>query len=153
MLRGKCVAALAKAEARVAAFEGSAGEALELFIRCMWEEVSRPEMVRIARLIHAELGRFPELARFHFSEVVVRARRLVSKILRRGIDSGEFRPTIHDYAVRAIPSLLIQGAMSQRGFGRYDPEAITDDQLVEGVIDLVRHGVLARAPGPHGAKD
>jgi AcrR family transcriptional regulator len=153
MLRGKCVASLAKAEARLAAFEGSAGEALELFIRCMWEEVSRPEMVRIARLIHAELGRFPELARFHFSEVVVRARRLVSKILQRGIDSGEFRPTIHDYAVRAIPSLLIQGAMSQRGFGRYDPEAITDDQLVEGVIDLVRHGVLARPREVLGAKE
>jgi AcrR family transcriptional regulator len=153
MLRGKCGAALTKAEARLDAFQGSAGDTLEFFIRCMWDEVSRPEMVRIARLVHAELGRFPELARFHFNEVIVRARRMVARILQRGIASGEFRPTAHDYAVRAIPGLLIQGAMSQRGFGQYDPEAITDDQLLEGVIDLVRHGVFAQPPTPQGVKD
>jgi hypothetical protein len=43
--------------------------------------------------------------------------------------------------------------MSQRGFGQYDPDAITDDQLVEGVIDLVRHGVLARPAAPAGGKE
>ena len=153
MLRGKCGAALAKAEARLAAFQGSAAESLELFIRCMWEEVSRPEMVAIARLVMAELSRFPELARFHFTEVILRARKMVQKILERGIAEGDFRPTAHDYAMRAIPSLLVQGAISQRGFARHDAEAITDDQLVEGVIDLVRHGVLVRPSGRQGAKD
>ncbi|HEV8357471.1 MAG TPA: TetR/AcrR family transcriptional regulator [Gemmatimonadales bacterium] len=153
MLRSKCGAALALAEERLDGFRGTAGEALEFFIRCMWDEVRRPEMVRIARLVHAELGRFPELARFHFSEVIVRSRRLVARILDRGVAEGEFRPTAHGFAVRAIPAFLVQGAMSQRGFGQYDPDAITDDQLVEGVIDLVRHGVLARPAAPAGGKE
>ncbi len=142
VLRGKCGVALANAEARLDAFRGTAGEALDFFIRTMWDELRRPEMASIVRLVHAELWRFPDLARFHFSEVILPARRLLTRILERGIAAGEFSPTARRFAVGAIPSLLIQGAMSQRGFGQYDPEAITDEQLVDGVIDE-----------PLGAKD
>ena len=153
MVRGKCGVVLAKAEERLRTFQGTATEALELFIRSMWDEVRCTEMASIVRLVHAELGHFPELARFHFDEVIVRTRSLVRSVLDRGIASGEFRPEARAYAARAIPALLVQGALHQRGFGCYDPEAISDEELVEGVIDLVLHGVRNRPSEVPNSKD
>jgi AcrR family transcriptional regulator len=122
----------------------SARELLEWYIRRKWNVIRQPEMVRIARLVHAELANFPELARFYFEEVVLRSRSLLRQILERGTATGEFRTVSHDFVLRAVPSLLVHGAMYQRGFGAYDPHALTDEELVEGILDLVLHGVLAR---------
>jgi hypothetical protein len=117
---------------------------LEWYIRRKWETIRKPEMVRIARLVHAELVNFPELARFYFEEVILRSRSLLNQILERGIGTGEFRKVPHDFVLRAVPSLLVNGAMYQRGFGAYDPHALTDEELLEGILDLVLQGVLAR---------
>ena len=124
--------------------QGSARELLEWFIRRKWNVIRQPEMVRIARLVHAELASFPELARFYFEEVVLRSRSLLRQILERGEATGEFRKVSHDFVLRAVPSLLVHGAMYQRGFGAYDPHALSDEELLEGILDLVLHGVLSR---------
>jgi AcrR family transcriptional regulator len=124
--------------------QGSARDMLEWYIRRKWETIRKPEMVRIARLVHAELVNFPELARFYFEEVILRSRSLLNQILERGISTGEFRKVPHDFVLRAVPSLLVNGAMYQRGFGAYDPHALTDEELLEGILDLVLQGVLAR---------
>ena len=103
---------------------------------------------RIARLVQSELHQFPELARFYVDTVIHGARQLVGRILEDGIRRGEFRPVQHDFAVRAIPSLLVNSAMFQQFFGPYDTKALTDDQVVEGILDLVYHGVLAEPEAP-----
>src|ERR1044071_984158 len=146
MVRNRIGSRVAETEARVTAFQGPAREALSLFIRSGWDEIRRADMVRIARLIHAEQDRFPELARFYFDEVVLRTRHLARGIIQRGIASGEFRASALGFAERAIPSLLVHGAMFRRCFGRFDSEPITEEQLVQGVIDFALHGVLAKAP-------
>jgi AcrR family transcriptional regulator len=146
MVRNRIGARVAVTEERVNAFQGPAREALALFIKSGWDEIRRADMVRIARLIHAEQDRFPELARFYFDEVVLRTRVLARGIIQRGIASGEFRPSALGFAERAIPSLLVHGAMFRRCFGRFDSEPMTEEQLVEGVIDFALHGVLAATP-------
>jgi hypothetical protein len=77
-------------------------------------------------------------------EVILPARRLVESILRRGIATGEFRATAHGFATRALPMLMIQATQTQCFFQQFDPEALTDDETLEGLIDFVLHGVLAR---------
>lgn len=140
----RIIPAFLAAEQYMRESSGSARDLLEWYIRSKWNVIRQPEMVRIARLVHAELASFPELARFYFEEVVLRSRLLLRGILERGEASGEFRKVSHDFVLRAVPSLLVHGAMYQRGFGAYDPHALTDDELLEGILDLVLHGVLAR---------
>ena len=140
----RLVPCFAAAEQFVRESQVSAREMLEWFIRRSWDAIRQPEMVRIARLVHAELANFPELARFYIDAVILRNRSLLNQILKRGAASGEFRPVPHDFVLRAVPSLLVHGAMYQRGFGALDPHALDDEQFVEGVLDLVMHGVLAR---------
>lgn len=153
MVKAKVVTIFEEAEVKLRDFQGSAREALEWLVAGMWRAIRRPEMVRIARLVHAELGNFPELARFYFDEVVLRNRALLGRVIERGIASGEFRRVRHDYLLRAVPSLLVHGAIYQHGFGAYDPKRLSDDQLQEGVIDLLLHGALARPDAGPAGKD
>jgi AcrR family transcriptional regulator len=144
MVKARITPVFAEAQEAMRGFQGSARELLDWMIRCMWDTIRRPEMIHIARIVHAELATFPELARFYFDEVILRNRALLRTAVERGIATGEFRRVAHDFILRAVPSLLVHGAMYQRGFGVYDPTPLTDDQLLEGVLDLVMNGLLTR---------
>lgn len=152
IVRQRVATCLVEAEQWVRAYQGPARDMLEAFIRRYWDAIRVPEMIRIARLVHAELSNFPELSRFYFDAVILRSRALLNQVLERGAQSGEFRPVVHNFVLRAVPKLLVHGAMYQRGFGQYDPHPMTDDQVVEGVIDLVLHGVMAR-PEPAATQE
>ncbi|MBP6670144.1 MAG: TetR/AcrR family transcriptional regulator [Gemmatimonadales bacterium] len=140
---------LAESEAWLDAFEGSAREALAHFIRGMWRRMADPDQAAISRLVHSEIKHFPELARFYFEEVVLRARRLLERVLARGVASGEFRPDQARFAARAMPALalMLNGLHCQ--FTPYDPDPMNLDTMTEHALDLVLHGVLTRpAEGP-----
>jgi AcrR family transcriptional regulator len=143
MVRAKVVASLAEAEVYVRTYQGPARALLVELIRRMYSRVRCEQLTRIARLVQGELGHFPELARFYFDEVILRARRLVEQVLERGTATGEFRPTTNGFAARGLSSLLVHTAQVQCFFHRFDPQALTDEQAVEGLIDLYLHGVLA----------
>lgn len=148
MVRGKVVAALAEAETHVRTYEGSARDLLVDLVRRMYARVRCEQMTRIARVVQGELVHFPELARFYFDEVILRARRLIQEVLDRGAATGEFRPSTTGFEARGLSSLLMHTAQVQCFFHRYDPHALTDEQAVEGLVDLYLHGVLARAAEP-----
>jgi AcrR family transcriptional regulator len=143
MVRAKVVASLAESEVYVRTYEGPARALLVELIRRMYTRVRREQMTRIARLVQGELGHFPELARFYFDEVILRARRLVEQVLERGTATGEFRPSTNGFAARGLSSLLVHTAQVQCFFHHFDPQALTEEQAVEGLIDLYLHGVLA----------
>jgi AcrR family transcriptional regulator len=143
MVRAKVVASLAEAEVYVRTYEGPARALLVELIRRMYSRVRREQMTRIARLVQGELGHFPELARFYFDEVILRARRLVEQVLERGTATGEFRPSTNGFAARGLSSLLVHTAQVQCFFHHFDPQALTEEQAIEGLIDLYLHGVLA----------
>lgn len=143
MVRAKVVAWLAEGEALVRTHEGPARALLVEFIRRMYRRMRQQEMMRIARVVQGELPHFPELARFYFDEVILRARRLVEQVLERGTASGEFRPSRNGFAARGLSSLLVHTAQVQCFFQAFDPQALTEEQALEGLIDMYLHGVLA----------
>jgi len=148
MVRAKVVTALAEAEAFARSYPGPAEELLRHLVTRMYQRLRQEPMVRITRLVQAELGNFPELAQFYFEEVILRARRLIEQILRRGTDTGEFRTLAHGFAARGLASLMVHTAQVQCLFHHLDPDALSDEQALEGLIDLYLNGVLARPMGP-----
>lgn len=149
MVRAKVVASLAEAEVFVRTFDGSARALLAELIRRMYGRVRREQMMQLARVVQGELPHFPELARFYFDEVILRARRLIEQVLERGVASGEFRPSATGFAARGLSSMLVHTAQVQCFFQRFDPQALTEEQAVEGLIDLYLHGVLAHPADRH----
>jgi AcrR family transcriptional regulator len=144
MVQAKAVSALRVAEAFAESYQGSNRDLLVELLERKYVMMRDQQLSRISKLVQSELQRFPELAQFYVQEVILPARRLVESILRRGIAAGEFRPTLHAFATRALPMLMIQATQTQCFFQQFDPEALTDDQTIEGLIDFVLHGVLAR---------
>jgi AcrR family transcriptional regulator len=149
MVRAKVVASLAEAEAFVRTFDGTARGLLAELIRRMYGRVRREQMMQLARVVQGELPHFPELARFYFDEVILRARRLIEQVLDRGVASGEFRRSATGFAARGLSSMLVHTAQVQCFFHRFDPQALTEEQAVEGLIDLYLHGVLAHPADRH----
>ena len=143
MVRSRVVRSFAADETDAEPREESARQELIGIMTKMWDTVRTPEMARIVRLVHSEISNFPDLARFYFDEVILPIRRLVRTILERGVAQGEFRRVNPDFFCRAISSLLVHGAMHQRFFAGVDPQALTDDQVLDGILDFVTNG-LAR---------
>lgn len=142
MVRAKVVANLEEAEAMVRSHEGSARDLLVTLTTGMYRRMRDTELARISRVVQAELGNFPELARFYFDEVILRARHLVHEVLEMGVAAGEFRPESLAFAARGLPSLLVQTANVQCFFHQFDPEALDDESALAGLIDLYLNGVL-----------
>jgi AcrR family transcriptional regulator len=143
MVRAKIVALLAKSETLVESHSGSCRDLLVQLLTGMFHSMRDQEIVTISRVAQAEFTSFPELAQFYFDEVIVRARRLVEKVLDRGIQAGEFRAIPYGFGARALPSLLVHSVQVQCWFRKLDPEALSDEQTLEGLIDFCLHGVLA----------
>jgi AcrR family transcriptional regulator len=148
MLRAKVVAALAEGEELVRTHRGSARDLLVLLVSRMYRCMRDDAMVRLSRVIQAELGSFPELAQFYFEEVILRSRRLIEQVLEQGIASGEFRPGVRGFGARGLAFLVVKTASVQCLFGAMDPESMSEQQALEGMVDLYLHGVLARPGEP-----
>lgn len=142
---------LAESEAWLDAHQGSAREALVHFIRGMWGHMADTSQASVSRLVQSEIRNFPELARFYFNEITLRARRLLERVLARGVATGEFRPEQARFAARAVPALALMMSGIQCMFSSYDPEPLTPEVMAEHAVDLLLFGVLSRADAPGGA--
>lgn len=142
MIRRNLVTVVEEAEEKYAHHAGTAREALSDLVHAWWRILGTQESACMYKLVGAEISNFPGLGRFYFEEVIARTRRLIETIIRRGVGNGEFRTVTNDYAIRGLPSLVIHAINHQRFFAPFDPNALTDHQIVEGILDLYFHGVL-----------
>jgi AcrR family transcriptional regulator len=143
MVRSKVVTLLAESEALVESHRGSYRDLLVHLITGMFHCMRDPEVVKISRVAQAEFGTFPELAQFYFDEVILRARLLVKRVLELGTAAGEFRTVACGFGARAIPSLLVHSAQMQFWFCQIDPDALSDGEALDGLVDFCMHGLLA----------
>lgn len=92
VVREGMVPLLEEGELLVANSTASASELFAAIVRRWWQMVGDSPLGGIPKLIFAEARNFPEIARFYADEVIERGKRLMAAALRRGIESGEFRP-------------------------------------------------------------
>lgn len=147
MVRKYIVSRLTAFQATLDTSEASATEQMRTFIAAMWQTLVDDQMVELTQLIHRELAQFPELARFYSDEVILAARHSLDGVIRRGVERGEFRMVQHGFAARGIQMLIVHAAQLQSFFAAFDPEALTNDQVAEGVTDLLLNG-LSAGPAP-----
>lgn len=92
VVREGLVPLLEEGETLVAQSNAPADELFRAIVARWWEAVGDSPIGGIPKLIFAEARNFPEIARFYADEVIERGKRLMAAALRRGIESGEFRP-------------------------------------------------------------
>jgi len=149
MVRAKVEGLIASAEEFVRSWEGNTEELFVALMARYWEAVNQPQHLRLSRLVHAELGNFPELARFYYQTVILRGRRLVESVIQRGVRSGEFRPVKVTAFARMVQILCVQLAQHRHLFGRYDPAPSSLEEMLHGMTDLhLRSLTSATVPAP-----
>ena len=98
---------LARIESRVGAYEGPSRKLLDEILGTIGGVFGRTRAGAIPKIIIAESGNFPELVRFYLDEVIRRAFALLSRVLARGVASGEFRPIDVANTVRILAGSML----------------------------------------------
>jgi len=109
MIRQTAVAAIERAEQ--ADVPGTPRDRLLAFMRGYWSFVRSPVFVTIYRLVLGELHQFPDLAKFYASEVVARGQKLLSGIITRGIEEGDFRDIDPMVAARMLVAIIVMNGI------------------------------------------
>jgi AcrR family transcriptional regulator len=141
---------IAQGDGIVAQFEGPTAELIRLVAKTWWERVGETQASGIFKLIITEVRNFPDLARFYAEEVIEPGERLIVRLLQRGVDRGEFRPTdLYDTAHSLIfPMLML--CLHKHSIGACSAaEAIAQNPsgFIANHIDLMLHGLSVPRAG------
>lgn len=109
MVRQTAVAAIERAEQ--ANVSGTPSHQLVAFMRGYWEFVRSPVFITLYRLVLGELHQFPDLAKFYANEVVARGQKLLSGIISRGVEAGEFREIDPMVAARMLVAIIVMNGI------------------------------------------
>jgi AcrR family transcriptional regulator len=140
VVRARLLPNLERLEALVQTFEGPSGPLLERLLLTM-ADVMGSQVGAIPKLVIAEAGNFPGLARFYLDAVVRRGLRLIGKILRRGIERGEFRAVDVDHAVFCVIAPMLIAALWKNSLEPHDDAPLDAHALTRVHIDLLRRAL------------
>ena len=122
-------------------FEGTSEELLRVLV-AGFRSFEESPAGGVVKLILAEAGNFPEVARFYCTHFDVRGRDLFIRTLRRGVENGEFGP-LGDLEATAIIILqpLAMFSVWKRSLAPFDPGKGDSDQYYTAYLDFVLKGL------------
>lgn len=141
VVRHALVAGFDEAAQAQAGAEGSSREQLSRLLWAFVQRVANSPLSGIPKLVMAEAGNFPEVARFYHDEVVQRGRALVTGVLARGVAAGEFRPIDIDYAWRIVIAPILLAIIWKHTFQACEAEAMDIERHLEAHLDLLFNGL------------
>jgi AcrR family transcriptional regulator len=132
---------LVKATEFVDGFEGPTEDLLrELIVK--FRAFAESPLGGVIKLILAEAGNFPDVARFYCSDFELRGRALFAKTLRRGVERGEFRPIPDiDAAAIIVAQPLAMHSVWLRSLAPFEQQALTNDAFYAAYLDLILAGL------------
>jgi len=104
------------------------------------------DLTAIPKLVLAESGNFPALARFYAEEVVYKGMALIRAVLARGIERGEFRPVDLDGALPLFSAPLLLLALWKNSLGRHTDIQLDPRKVVTTHLDVLLRGLAADPP-------
>jgi AcrR family transcriptional regulator len=140
VVRAALVPNLARIEALAATFQGPSAVLLERLLLTV-ASLLGSRAGAIPKLVIAEAGNFPDLARFYLDEVIHRGLRLIGAILRRGIERGEFRAVDVDHAVFCVIAPMLIAALWKNSLEPHDHAPLDTQALVRAHLDLLLRGL------------
>lgn len=105
-----------EARKRSESHQGSMSSLLQDMLLGWWEQIGATTVGGILKLIVSEAGNFPEAAAYYHASVIVPARELIGQVIRRGMDSGEFRPVNAEVCFHVIFAPLLMLVLWRNSF-------------------------------------
>lgn len=104
----------------------------------------------IPKIIIAEAGNFPDLAKFYLEEAIHRGLGVLRSVLRRGVESGEFRPVDVDHVAYCVIGPLLFSVLWRHSFGPHDKAPLDIAALCRAHLDTLLNGLRAPPGKPQG---
>ncbi|MFA9274089.1 MAG: TetR/AcrR family transcriptional regulator [Candidatus Aquirickettsiella gammari] len=142
VVRESIVPLIGEAENMIEQYTGSSEDLFRLVMTTWWENVGASKLSGLPKLMTAEAGNFPELAKFYQEEVVDRGEKLVATMLRRGIARGEIRDMDLELAPRILiaPMIMMMLWKHSNGVCFVEPEKL--GAYLDFYIDMALRSVL-----------
>lgn len=131
-------------------FTGSSAELLHTAMQTWWSGIGDTKASGIPKLVMSEASNFPELATFYHHEVIEPGTLLVQRILQRGVDQGEFRPTDVRYGAYTVLAPMLFLLVWKHSFGALDTGAarLVPQDYIRVQIDTILAGLCTRGQQP-----
>ncbi|ADJ62009.1 TetR/AcrR family transcriptional regulator [Herbaspirillum seropedicae] len=143
VVRAHMLPLLDEAEARVDSHDGHTADLLRELILGWWQGASRSGLKGIAKLMLAESGNFPELARFYHEEITSRGDATLVRVLERGMARGEFRPLDAHALKKVIAAPIMMLMLWDQSLAPCAIAPIDSAAYLASLIDLCVHGLKA----------
>lgn len=141
VVREQIIGNIAGAEQFAADPAHTSTEVLEHIFKFWARVILTTNVGALPKLVLSEGRNFPEIGKFYLEEVIQRGFRLIGGVLRRGIDSGEFRPVNAEYAVKCLIAPAILAILWKHAFEPHAAEAIDVEALLDTHFSLIVNGL------------
>lgn len=128
---------------RAKAYEGSSRDLLVLVLSTLGTFIRTSDRVVLPKIVIAEAGNFPELARFYREEIVDKGLGLLESIIARGIKRGEFRNAEPAHIARLCIAPILVAAFWRTTFAQFDKAPYDYEDFISTHIDTLLRGVSA----------
>lgn len=121
-------------------FEGSTRDLLTMLLHRVYAQLVETDLKVLVRILLAEGMNFPSLAEHYHTQVITKGRRVLDRIVARGIARKEVRPGAAADLPLVIVAPAIMAAIWRMVFEPHDP--IATDRFLAAHLDLVFDGLL-----------
>lgn len=140
--------AVEAAEALAADTGRPSAELLREFVFGWWEMVGSTALGALPKLLVAEAGNFPEIARWFHDTMITRAHNAMTRIIELGIARGDFRPVPPQLAARIVFSPMFSFIIWRRSFAGFMCELATPEEFLNQAVDMLVHGLALEKRTP-----
>ena len=95
----------------------------------------------IPKIVVAESGNFPDIARFYLEEVIQRGLGMFRRLLELGVARGEFRPMDVESTAYCIVAPMVLGMMWRHSFARHEERPLDAVALCRAHLRVLTHGL------------
>lgn len=135
VVRENIVTQLSEAAQEMQDFDGPSEALLRGLIESWWKDFGATQAGALTKLLMAESGNFPEIARFFLEEVIEPWHRLLGSVIERGIRRREFRTVDVALFTRVLTAPLVMLSLWNRSFGVCSAQPVDAGAFVAMLID------------------
>ena len=140
-------ARIAQGAELAAQHQGPVSELMTGILTQWWSQMYDSPAAGVFKLVITEVRNFPDIAQFYLGQVVEPAHALLGGLLRRGMQSGEFRQVDVDHAVHSLVLPLIMICLHRHSLGACQVDwHLEGHAFIHHHITLMLQGLRQAAP-------
>jgi AcrR family transcriptional regulator len=148
VVRQSIVPIIARGEEMAAQSQEPSSALLAKLLLMIPAAVAGSPVSAIPKLVIAEARNFPDLAQFYLTEVIRRGRRLLTAIIARGVERGEFRAMDMEHVFYCVVGPVLLSMLWKHSFEPFDGKRLDAQALCRAHLDLLLQGMLKREGAP-----